>query len=187
VVVNKSRPLNPANYAPTDLVYPAVTYVNRQPMRAEVANALVAMFAAGASESQLQFSVQSAYRSFAAQTSVYDQIVETKGQAQADTISARPGYSEHQTGLAVDISAVPASCSLQACFANTPQGKWLAANAWKYGFVLRYPADKVAVTGYSFEPWHYRYVGLTLSTELHNTGVETLEEFFALPGGTTYH
>jgi D-alanyl-D-alanine carboxypeptidase len=187
VVVNKTRPLNPANYAPTDLVYPAVTYVNRQPMRAEVANALVAMFAAGASESQLKFSVQSAYRSFAAQTSVYDQIVETKGQAQADTISARPGYSEHQTGLAVDISAVPASCSLQACFANTPQGKWLAANAWKYGFVLRYPADKVAVTGYSFEPWHYRYVGVTLSTELHNTGVETLEEFFGLPGGTTYH
>jgi D-alanyl-D-alanine carboxypeptidase len=187
VVVNKTRSLNPANYAPTDLVYPAVTYVNRQPMRAEVANALVAMFAAGASESQLQFSVQSAYRSFAAQTSVYDQIVDTKGQAQADTTSARPGHSEHQTGLAVDISALPASCSLQTCFANTPQGKWLAANAWKYGFVLRYPADKVAVTGYSFEPWHYRYVGIALSTELHNTGVETLEEFFALPGGTTYH
>jgi D-alanyl-D-alanine carboxypeptidase len=187
VVVNKSRSLNPANFAPTDPVYPVVTYVNRQPMRAAVADALVAMFAAGSSEAQLKFSVQSAYRSFATQTSVYNQIVATSGQAQADTVSARPGHSEHQTGLAVDISAVPAAYSLQTGFANTPQGLWLAANAWKYGFLLRYPADKVAITGFSFEPWHYRYIGVPLSTELHNTGVATLEEFFGLPGGTTYH
>ncbi|WP_236609485.1 M15 family metallopeptidase [Leifsonia xyli] len=86
----------------------------------------------------------------------------------------------------MDISAVPAQCSLSACFAQTPQGEWLAANAWRFGFLLRYPADKVAVTGFMFEPWHYRYIGIPLATHLHATGVTTLEEFFGLPGGTEY-
>ncbi|WP_256030775.1 M15 family metallopeptidase [Leifsonia xyli] len=99
---------------------------------------------------------------------------------------ARPGHSEHQTGFAVDISAVPAQCSLSACFAQTPQGEWLAANAWRFGFLLRYPEDKVAVTGFMFEPWHYRYIGVPLATHLHATGVTTLEEFFGLPSGTGF-
>jgi D-alanyl-D-alanine carboxypeptidase len=81
---------------------------------------------------------------------------------------------------------VPANCSLDACFGTTPQGQWLAANAWRFGFLLRYPADKVDVTGYTYEPWHFRYIGVDLATEMHNTGVTTLEEFFGVPGGTVY-
>jgi hypothetical protein len=102
------------------------------------------------------------------------------------TPTAPPGHSEHQTGLAVDISAIPPICSLDACFAQTPHGQWLAANAWRFGFVLRYPADKVAVTGFTFEPWHFRYIGVPLATEMHISGVKTLEEFFGLAGGTKY-
>lgn len=187
VVVNKARPLNPIGFTPASLVYPDVTYVNRQPMRPEVAQALVAMFQAGKAEAGLDFSVQSAYRSFESQTNVYDDDVARHGQAYADTDTARPGHSEHQTGLAVDISAVPAKCSLDACFAQTPQGEWLAANAWRFGFVLRYPADKVPVTGFTFEPWHFRYVGAPLAAELHATRTSTLEEFFGVPGGSEYH
>ena len=187
VVVNKPRALSPVTYTPPALVYPDVAYVNRQPMRPEVAEALVAMFNAGKAEAGLDFSVQSAYRAFDSQTRVYDDDVASHGQAYADTDTARPGHSEHQTGLAVDISAVPAKCSLDACFAQTPQGEWLAANAWRFGFLLRYPADKVAVTGFAFEPWHYRYIGVPLATRLRETGVTTLEEFFGVPGGTEYH
>lgn len=186
VVVNKVRPLHPLDYAPADLVYPDVTYVNRQPMRAEVAQALVAMFAAGKREAGLDFSVQSAYRSFDSQTRVYTDDVASHGQAYADTDTARPGFSEHQTGLAVDISAVPATCSLDACFAHTPQGEWLAANAWRFGFLLRYPADEVTVTGFTFEPWHFRFVGPPLTAQLRATGATTLEDFFGVPGGTEY-
>ncbi len=186
VVVNKSRALNPVTFVPPDLVYPAVTYVNRQPMRQETATALVAMLAAARSESGLEFAVQSAYRSFETQTAVYNDDAARNGVAYADTDTARPGHSEHQTGLAVDLSSVPAACSLAACLGTTPHGRWLAANAWRFGFLLRYPADKVPVTGFTYEPWHFRYVGLSLATELHRTGITTLEEFFALPGGTAY-
>jgi D-alanyl-D-alanine carboxypeptidase len=129
---------------------------------------------------------QSAYRSYSTQVTVYNGWVAKLGQAQADIQSARPGFSEHQTGLALDISALPAKCSLDACFADTPQGQWLAANAWKFGFLLRYPADKTAITGVTFEPWHYRYIGVELATEMHETGVTTLEEFFGLPAAPDY-
>lgn len=186
VVVNKARPLSPLNYAPAELAFAPVAYVNRQPMRPEAATALATMLQAGKTEAGLDFSVQSGYRSFASQTGVYDDDKAQHGQAYADTDTARPGHSEHQTGLAVDISAVPAKCSLAACFADTPQGKWLAANAWRFGFLLRYPADKVAVTGFTFEPWHFRYIGVPLATELHKTKVTTLEEFFGVHGGTGY-
>ncbi|WP_233265675.1 M15 family metallopeptidase [Leifsonia sp. AG29] len=186
VVVNKQRPLSPLDYAPADLTYPDLPNINHQPMRAETAAALVAMFRAGKAEAGLDFSVQSAYRSFESQKRVYDADVAQHGQAYADGDTARPGHSEHQTGFAVDISAVPAACSLDACFGTTPQGRWLAANAWRFGFLLRYPADKVAVTGFTYEPWHFRYIGTSLAAELHATGVTTLEEFFGLPGGTEY-
>jgi len=186
VVVNKPRALNPVTYVPDDLTYPDVAYVNRQPMRQATAAGLVTMFHAGKAEAGLDFSVQSAYRSYESQVGVYDDDVARNGQEYADTDTARPGHSEHQTGFAVDVSAVPAQCSLDACFGETAQGRWLAANAWRFGFILRYPADKVAVTGFTYEPWHFRYVGVALATELHTTGVATLEEFFGCPGGTAY-
>ena len=186
VVSDKLRPLKPVDYAPTDLVTLDVASQNPPVFRREAGDALLALFAAGEAEGAGAFQVQSAYRSYATQVSVYQGWVSQLGQAQADIQSARPGHSEHQTGLVADISPVPLSCALQACFGDTAQGRWLAANAWRYGWLLRYPADKTAVTGFTYEPWHFRYVGVPLATEMHDTGVTTLEEFFGLPAAPTY-
>jgi len=186
VVVNKLRPLDPVSYAPADLVTVPVAHDNPAVMRNAAAAALVQMFAAGAAEGAGQMQVQSSYRSYPVQKRVYNGWVSSRGQAQADKQSARPGFSEHQTGLAVDISPVPLKCALGACFGTTPQGEWLAANAWRFGYLLRYPADKTTITGYEYEPWHFRYIGIPLATELHKEGVETLEEFFGLPAAPDY-
>lgn len=146
-------------------------------LRAEAASAAEAMFAAAASEAGLSLASNSAYRSYSTQASIYDGN---------DTLTARPGHSEHQTGLAIDIGPESGRCSLSTCFADTPEGQWLAANAWRWGFVLRYPNGKTDVTGYQFEPWHYRYVGNAAAAELRDSGVSTLEEFFELPAAPNY-
>lgn len=181
VVVNKQRPLSPPDYTPVDLVAVAVPHVYEPRLRQEASVAAAALFAGITEELGLRLQSQSAYRGFQAQTRVYDRAVRAHGQTAADSAIARPGSSEHQTGLALDISSLPSQCALSACFADTPHGRWLQANAWRYGFLLRYPADKAAVTGYEFEPWHYRYIGLELAAEMRRTNVSTLEEFFGLP------
>ena len=186
VVVNKMRPLNPVNFVPPDLVDVPVPHTNAPQLRQEASSAVVALFAAASAEAGLSLASNSAYRSYETQVRVYDNDVAANGQAFADTSTARPGTSEHQTGLTLDIGADSGNCSLNTCFAGTPEGQWLAANAWRFGFILRYPADKTAVTGYAFEPWHFRYIGIELSTEMHHTGVSTLEEFFGLPAAPNY-
>ena len=187
VVVNKLRPLNPVTFVPPNLVNLTVAHVYGYQMQAPAATALEQMFAAAQAAGAGQMEAQSAYRSYSAQASDHAALVARDGLAVADNESARAGYSEHQTGLAVDIGPVPAGgCVLEVCFGSTPQGEWLAANAWKYGYLLRYPADKVAITGYTYEPWHFRYIGVQLSTEMHNEGVQTLEEFFGLPAAPNY-
>ena len=103
----------------------------------------------------------SGYRSYSQQASLYDSYVRQYGQATADTIAARPGYSEHQTGLAMDIGNASGICALQACFATMPAGKRAADHAAEHGFIIRYPAGSEATTGYTYEPWHLRYVGGT--------------------------
>lgn len=186
VVVDKLRPLNPKDYVPADLVQTPVAHANPPTLRAEAADAMVAMFAAAKAEGAGGMQLQSAYRSYTTQVVVYNRYVSQAGQAGADAQSARPGFSEHQTGLAADISSLPATCVLAACFGDTPQGRWLVANAYRFGYLLRYPADKVAVTGYMYEPWHFRYIGAALATEMHAEGVTTLEEFFGLPPAPDY-
>jgi D-alanyl-D-alanine carboxypeptidase len=187
IVSDKLRPLNPADWEPPDLVEVPVDYVNQPFMRQVASDAVVQMFAAFTAESGgLLMASQSAYRSYDSQVDVYNGWVSSLGQEAADLTSARPGFSEHQTGLSIDISADPANCSLDQCFADTPQAQWLAANAWRFGFVLRYPNGYTQITGYEFEPWHYRYVGPELATELHDTGVMTLEEFFGLAAAPDY-
>lgn len=185
VVVDKLRPLSPLNYVPP-LVDAPVPYISNPQMRPEAASALVSMFAAAAAEGAGEMQIQNAYRSFSTQTRVHDRLVASLGPARADLQSARPGFSEHQTGLALDITALPEKCSIQACFAQTPQGLWLAANAWRFGFVLRYPADKTPVTGYVYEPWHFRFIGVDAATEMHATRITTLEEFFGLAAAPDY-
>lgn len=187
VVVDKLRPLNPGDYEAPDLVQVPVEYVNQPYLRQVASDAVVAMFATFTAESGgLQMQSQSAYRSYGTQQDVYAGWVSSLGQAGADLTSARPGFSEHQTGLAIDVSALPADCSLDQCFANTAQGQWLAANSWRFGFIVRYPAGKTPITGYEYEPWHMRYVGTELAGRMHDTGVETLEEYFGLPAAPTY-
>ncbi|BDZ45463.1 M15 family metallopeptidase [Naasia aerilata] len=186
VVVDKVRPVNPVDFVPPDLVDVPVAHTWDPLLRQEAAGAVVALFQAASDEAGLALASNSAYRSYSSQVSVYNDDVAANGQEFADTDTARPGYSEHQTGLAIDIGAESGYCSLDVCFAGTAEGQWLAANAWRFGFLLRYPADKVAITGYEFEPWHFRYIGPELAAELHNTGITTLEEFFGLPPAPGY-
>ena len=130
---------------------------------------------------------QSAYRSYSTQESVYAGWVDSLGQEGADLTSARPGHSEHQTGLAIDINALPdQGCALEPCWGDTPHAQWLAANAYRFGFIVRYPDGKTDITGYEYEPYHMRYVGIELATEMHTTGITTLEEFFGLPPAPDY-
>jgi D-alanyl-D-alanine carboxypeptidase len=106
---------------------------------------------------------------------IFSSLAASVGETVANQSIARPGQSEHQTGLAVDISTVSRNCYLQECFADTSDGQWLANNSYKYGFILRFPEDKVAITGYQYEPWHFRYVGVDLATALYESGL-TLDE-----------
>lgn len=179
VVVNKQHPLSPIDYAPRDLQ----PIGNGQYMRAEAATAILRMFA-DAKKAGYTLTPDSGYRSFATQTTTYNSVVSGYHKAYADTVSARPGYSEHQTGWAVDIGSQ--GCNVADCFSQTPGGKWAQANAYKYGFLLRYPPELSNITGYSNEAWHFRYVGVPLSMELHKENVKTLEQFFGISGGTTY-
>lgn len=186
VVVNKQRPLDPKTYAPSDLQTPASMAAEAgEQVNSQTAAALDAMDAAAKADG-IHLILASGYRSYSTQVTTYNSVVNAYGQAEADTQSARPGYSEHQTGFAADLGAVNGKCRIQACFADTPEGQWLAANSWKYGFIIRYTKEKEAVTGYEDEPWHVRYIGVDLATEMHKTGVKTLEEFFNLPAAPNY-
>lgn len=189
VVVNKKRPLQPKDYIPADLVTPnlpqRVPGNESMQMRKVTADALTQLFAA-AKAAGAPMMISSGYRSYSYQVSLYGSYVSSEGQSVADTQSARPGYSEHQTGLAVDVEPLDGQCDVDQCFATTPAGKWLAANAYQYGFIIRYPNDKTSITGYEYEPWHVRYIGVDLATEMHNTGIETLEEFFGLGAAPGY-
>jgi D-alanyl-D-alanine carboxypeptidase len=169
MVVNKATPL-PSSYVPAGLT--ATT--QGEVVRAETATALNKLVAAAKAGGNDMY-VISGYRSYATQVTTYNNYVKTDGQAQADTYSARPGHSEHQTGLAVDLGN--GTCDLEVCFGNTGAGKWLVAHAHEYGFIIRYPEGKQAITGYQYEPWHIRYVGTGLAAELHKNG-QTMEEFF---------
>jgi D-alanyl-D-alanine carboxypeptidase len=186
VVANKRRPLQPETYAPADLVRVDVPYTNEPFLRAAAAAAAEKLFAAAEAEAGLRLQSLSTYRSYSTQVRVYNDIVASRGQDYANRRSAQPGHSEHQTGLSIDIGSIPASCAFDPCFGDTAHGRWLAENAWRFGFHLRYPQGGTPVTGYDYEPWHYRYVGLELAAELHETGIPTLEEFFGLPAAPDY-
>lgn len=117
--------------------------------------------------------IQSGYRSYEYQEELYNKYVFLDGIELADTYSARPGHSEHQTGLAFDINITNDD------FQYTDESKWINENAYRYGFILRYPKGKENITGYKYEPWHLRYVGIELATKLYNDGDWiTLEEYF---------
>lgn len=181
VVVNKVRPVTPPAWAPTGLVAVAGYEV-----RPEVAGPLEQMIAAAAADG-VTLALRSAYRSYDSQVRVHGDLVAQVGQARAEEVSARPGHSEHQTGLAVDVGSTSRpDCDFQDCFGETAEGRWVAERAGEFGFVVRYTAANRAVTGYAPEGWHLRWVGTDLVTEMDRRGVTTLEEVFGLPGGPDY-
>ena len=185
VLVNKANPLEPADHVPPDLTVPDVPMEQAAEMRAEPTAALEELFAA-ASEAEVPLVVTSAYRDFELQTALYEHYSDTMGQEAADEVSARPGHSEHQTGLAVDLS-YPGNeeCYLKACFGDTPTGVWLADNAHEHGFIIRYPEESQEITGFSYEPWHLRYVGQETAVDVVGQGV-TLEEYWDQPAAPDY-
>lgn len=123
----------------------------------------------------LNIYISSGFRSYSYQKTLYNNYVNRDGVVAADTYSARAGHSEHQSGLAFDVNTINNS------FANTEEGKWLNDNCYKYGFILRYPNGKSDETGYQYEPWHFRYVGVELAEKLYNNGNWiTVEDYFGI-------
>ena len=181
VLVNKTHKL-PDGYVPPDLVVPDVPFPfeedhPKKQMRQEAAAALEELFQAS-SQAGLELFATSGYRSYERQKAIYQNNVRKMGQAEADKFSARPGTSEHQTGLAMDVTSAEMGFSLEQSFGQTDEGVWLADNAHRFGFIIRYPEGQSAITGYSYEPWHIRYIGKEAATEVYEQGI-TLEEYFA--------
>jgi D-alanyl-D-alanine carboxypeptidase len=188
VVVNKQRALL-TSYVPAGLVVPNVALrysagLEQSHLRAEAAAALEQLVA-GAAADGLQLQLVSGYRSAAYQTTVYNNAVRAAGVTAADQGVARPGHSEHQTGLAADLGRPDGACDLDACFGGTAEGRWLAAHAADYGFIIRYPAGQEPLTGYEYEPWHIRYVGPDAAHGVQASG-QTLESYFGLPFAPGY-
>jgi D-alanyl-D-alanine carboxypeptidase len=191
VIANKHNPLQPKEYAPDDLTVPNIPLRQaasgpEMQVRAATARALEAMNAGAKADGLSGLMLSSGYRSYTYQVSLYNHYVQTQGKATADSQSARPGFSEHQTGLAADLEPTNRKCEVEECFGDTPEGKWLAANAYKYGFIIRYQEGEQGTTGYIYEPWHVRYVGKELAAELHKQGNLTLEDFFGLGKAPDY-
>lgn len=187
VVVNKQKSL-PSDYTPGSLRQPSVKVrsdgSSEMQLREDAADALEKLVT-GAKKDKLDLMLVSGYRSYGLQKAVYNRNVADQGTAETDKTSARPGHSEHQTGLGADLGTISGRCELQTCFGNTKEGKWLAKNAQNYGFIIRYPEGKQSVVGYSYEPWHIRYVGKGLSREIYRNKT-TMEEFFNLPAAPDY-
>jgi zinc D-Ala-D-Ala carboxypeptidase len=177
-LVNPDRPL-PAGYVPPDLAVPNVPFApgaDHTQLAAATAAAFEAM-TADAANAGYQLAIKSGYRSAADQEALYARFVKAYGRDVAATLAAAPGTSEHQTGMALDVTLV--GLPDDQVFGGTPASAWVADNAHRFGFIVRYPPAKAAITGYANEPWHLRYVGVDLATEMHANG-NTMEEQFGL-------
>lgn len=183
VVVNKERRL-PEGYEPKNLVEPNVPLNapagdQKRQMREEAAKALEELFEA-AEDAGYTLVAQSGYRSVERQSVIYNNNIATKGQEWTDQYSAAPGHSEHNTGLAMDIT-IPLETGgflgLEEALGETEPGQWVADHAHEFGFVIRYPEGKSDITGYNYEPWHLRYFGVELATNIYESGL-TVEEYF---------
>jgi len=173
VLVNKKHCLQPLGFTPELILKSGAQLVP------EAANSFEALVSAAQADG-MAISVTSSYRSYTDQVNTYRYWVGVSGTDGADTYSARPGYSEHQTGLAVDVSAP--GCSLD-CFGTTAEYQWMQDHAAEYGFIQRYYKGKESITGYVAEEWHYRYVGVSVAKDMKDKGIQTLEEYWNLPGG----
>lgn len=176
VLANKTYYLA-ADYVPEDLVQPDVFnyYEDKRELRAPAAEALEILFAA-AEEEGYKLVFRSGFRSYDIQKIIFERKVKERGFEAANQVSAKPGQSEHQTGLAADITSWSVKNALDEAFGETPEGIWVAENAHLFGFIIRYQIDTVDITKYQYEPWHLRYMGIEDATRIYEAGV-TLEEY----------
>ncbi|WP_409302633.1 D-alanyl-D-alanine carboxypeptidase family protein [Peribacillus sp. SCS-155] len=179
VLVNKYSSL-PPGYKPDDLVFPNVPFlftekIEKRMLRKEAASALELLFQEAEKDGIFLAGV-SAYRSYEAQQAIFNSYVQAQGIEKAKTFSASPGTSEHETGLAVDISDKDGKCPAVDCFGQTTEAGWLEKHAHTYGFIIRYPKGKEDITGYKYEPWHLRYVGPRIAAEIKERNI-ALEEY----------
>lgn len=181
ILVNRN---NKAPSVPLELVKPNVEptkegYAENIYMRPEAAQALEELFAGAAQAGQTLFAT-SGFRSYSVQNAIFQRKVEKTGESNPKSV-APPGYSEHQTGLAMDIEgATTKNTGLTEAFGESPEGLWVAEHCWEYGFIIRYPKDKIKITGYVYEPWHLRYIGREAAAQMHELGDITFEEYILL-------
>lgn len=180
VLVNKQFAL-PSSYEPTDLVYPDIPFtfaekIEKRKMRTAAAEAIEKLVA-GAKKDGVSLAGVSAYRSYATQKSLFQRYVAKDGEEKAKTYSAVPGTSEHETGLAIDVSGSDGKCAAEDCFGGTKEANWLEKHAQEYGFIIRYPKGKEKITGYQYEPWHIRYVGVDTAKDMVAKKM-TMEEYY---------
>ena len=173
VLVNKEYKL-PENYVPSKLELISNEFANENKYLREEARIAFETLSKNAKELGYRIIAVSTYRDYEYQNKLYNMYVEEKGLDYADKCSARPGHSEHQTGLAVDVEG---SNHDYDEFENSKEFIWMKENAYKYGFILRYPKGKEKITGFKYEPWHYRYVGLDTAKTIHDENL-TLEEYY---------
>ncbi|MDA3080166.1 MULTISPECIES: M15 family metallopeptidase [unclassified Campylobacter] len=174
VVVNKFNYL-PKDYKPSDLIYIDGAYGNKVPIRSILKDDFLVLQTAAKNEIGIKLMPTTAFRDQNFQKTLYDKYVKKDGVKAADTYSARPGYSEHQTGLAIDLK----NMALKNARLSDENYKWLEENAHKYGFIVRFPKGKEQITGYKFENWHIRYVGKNAAKEIMDNNL-TLEEYVDL-------
>ena len=170
----------PPDYVPAGLVAPNVTLdPSKTPselqLRQEAASATEELFLA-AGRAGLPLQLVSAYRSYELQDVLFNSFSASFGEVEANRFSARPGQSEHQTGLAIDVSGTDGVCVLEGCFGSTATGVWVSENASQFGFLVRYPPGLESITGYIYEPWHLRYVGAETAQAIEASGL-TLDQY----------
>ena len=173
ILVNKYNYLT-EDYIPENLEEISIEYARSGMQLVSEAKEAFETLSQEAKKDGMTIIAMSSYRSYYYQVNLYNNYVKSDGKDAADTYSARPGFSEHQTGLAVDIynKELP-----YTSFEETKEFEWMQKNAYKYGFILRFPKDKVNITGYQYEAWHYRYVGKKAAKYIHDHNI-TLEEYY---------
>ncbi|MFD2831117.1 M15 family metallopeptidase [Corticicoccus populi] len=182
-LANKSNFLG-EEYVPADMIPVNVPVVFDNPetnqLREPAANALMDLFAEAESEGYTLYA-RSGYRSYNTQVGLYNNYVANHGQEEADRFSAQPGSSEHQTGLAMDVTSESVNLELSEAFGETDEGTWVRENAHRFGFIIRYPDGYEDITGYMYEPWHLRYLGEEVASDVYESGL-TYEEYIKESG-----
>ncbi len=177
VVVNKVRPLAPLTYKPkldktVNLAVPAAAAFRK-------------LKTALAASGNGTLCLNSGYRSYTTQQYTYNNALSRYGKKVAEALAAHPGHSEHQTGLAADVSTTALGCKITN-FGSSKASTWIAKNAYQFGFIVRYPNNMQKITGYQYEPWHLRFVGVELATQMMTSKITTLEQFWQLPAAPNY-